>query len=108
MNYLNKQLFAVTDYFEILTLNIVEQEVLEHATHVTTSLDKNNFLDEQNVDYFQSHYSKLFINNNGELIKTTVFFDYYSAKTFAKKHLNEKIIKLQSETTMLQNTLSQL
>jgi hypothetical protein len=107
MKYQNKNLFAVTDYFEILTLKIIHETDVGHAIVVHTSLEQETE-NEKNEIYHKESYSQLFITLDGNLIKNTVFFTYDDAKAFATLHINEQLEKLKTETTQLTNILNKL
>ena len=103
-------LFAVTDYFCIFTLKVVSEHKSTHATQLITEvLDPDNLLTQQDIEYHNNLFKKIFIHNvDGKIVKNTVFYTYEEAKLFAETHIENRLKKINEEADHLNHILKNI
>lgn len=98
--------FAVSDFFEVLELNVTETIELTKYTRIKTKPSQP--LSDQSFAQFEAYFKTFYLDHNGNPDSNTLFFNLSDAKAFAIKGLQSKVAAEKSNLNKLQQTLNKL
>jgi hypothetical protein len=97
-------LFAVSDFQDVLVLDVVSHTEVQGCIKVETELSEPSPSESKEAQY-EAYFKKLYLTMDGNPQSSTVFLNINTAMEFARKNLKEAIDRKKREIDLLEKKL---